>query len=389
MKKLFSVILLLAIMLIFTACNSDEPALNVKFENEVIKLDYFQTYTLTPVVESGNFKIDNATWMSSDAAVATVTGGTVSAKKLPNGEEREAIIYLLYNGKMLASCNVIVSPIQPTSIRLDKSHVDLFIGENASLNAAILPKLSFVKNITWTSSDENIATISNEGVVNAVSIGSATIMVNIDGTELIDKCEITVSPKHVTGISCLTDATILVGESTKISPTVEPLDATNTNVTWASSNTGIATVDNEGNVYGNTPGEAIVMVKTEDGGYEAKCKVKVIDISDIVTADAIEGWTITSGSGNVHLSLFFDTNSDTPVLITKIILADKDGNVKSVEYPNKYYTILHKQYLTYYFNVNGGVTGDFINAEKRKLKGWQFLVQYTWNNREYTITCAN
>ncbi|MBR4225184.1 MAG: Ig domain-containing protein [Candidatus Methanomethylophilaceae archaeon] len=81
--------------------------------------------------------------------------------------------------------------------------------------------------------------------------------------------------KRVTGIDIdFVEATVEVGTTVTIKATVFPSDATNKNVIWTSSNTGVATVDG-GVVTTLAVGEAIITATTEDGGYSAQCKVTV------------------------------------------------------------------------------------------------------------------
>ena len=109
----------------------------------------------------------------------------------------------------------------------------------------------------------------------------------------------------------------------------------------------------------------------------------------MVTVKAIEGWTISGINSNCHLTLLFETNTGIPVLINSVIMTKQDGAIVNIDYPSEYCTTLRKTYITHYFDASGGISGEAINAEKAKIKGWKFYVQYTWNNKEYTIECVN
>lgn len=92
----------------------------------------------------------------------------------------------------------------------------------------------------------------------------------------------------VTGVTLnKTELTLETGDSETLTATVAPSDATNKNVTWKSSNTAVATVDDNGKVTGVAAGEATITVTTEDGGKTATCKVavKVPDIEGVVWFD--------------------------------------------------------------------------------------------------------
>lgn len=82
----------------------------------------------------------------------------------------------------------------------------------------------------------------------------------------------------VTGVTLnKTELTLETGGSETLTATVAPSDATNKNVTWKSSNTAVATVDDNGKVTGVAAGEATITVTTEEGGKTATCKVIVSD----------------------------------------------------------------------------------------------------------------
>ena len=85
-------------------------------------------------------------------------------------------------------------------------------------------------------------------------------------------------------------ATMKVGETLTLTATVTPDDATDKSVTWSSSDDKIATVDEDGTVTAVAEGEAVITVKTTDGGYTAECKVTVKD-----EASAVDGTSVISG----------------------------------------------------------------------------------------------
>ena len=86
----------------------------------------------------------------------------------------------------------------------------------------------------------------------------------------------------VTGVELnKTSATLPVGETMELTPTVAPEDATNKNVTWSSSDGNVATVDSTGKVTAVGKGTAKITVTTEDGGHTATCVVTVVDKTEL------------------------------------------------------------------------------------------------------------
>ena len=183
------------------------------------------------------------------------------------------------------------SPTYPTSISLTAESSSISIGATTQLTVGYTPSDTNVKNVTYTSSSESIATVSNTGLVTGVAQGSATITATAQtesGTTSATTT-ITVTPIAVTSVSLSSNSeTIKVGKTVTLTPTISPSNATNKNVTWNSSDTSIATVSG-GTVTGVAAGTATITVTTVDGSKTATCTVVVQESS----ADGEETFSIT------------------------------------------------------------------------------------------------
>jgi|GEM_PF-2410046 len=159
---------------------------------------------------------------------------------------------------------------------LDKTQISLQIGSTVQLVAAIEPANATNHNVTWSSSDSSVATVSSTGLVTGISEGTATISVITEDGGHAASCEVRISPINVTGISLdrSTD-TVFIDSAIQLEATVEPANATNQNVTWSSSDSSVATVSSTGLVTGVSEGIATISVTTEDGGYTASCEMMV------------------------------------------------------------------------------------------------------------------
>ncbi len=114
-------------------------------------------------------------------------------------------------------------------------------------------------------------------------------------------------PVAVTGVSLNKDSeTITIGGSEALTATVSPWNATNRNVTWTSSNTGVATVNSSGRVEAVAEGNATITVTTSDGGFTATCAITVTasggggggtdPVDDVMMAKGFGGYTTNSYS---------------------------------------------------------------------------------------------
>lgn len=173
------------------------------------------------------------------------------------------------------------TPTYPTAISLTAEANSISIGATTQLTVGYTPSDTNVKNVTYSSSSESIATVSSSGLVTGITQGSATITATAQAESgtVSATTTITVTPIAVTSVSLSSNSeTIKVGKTVTLVPTISPSNATNKNVTWASSNTSIATVSG-GTVTGVAAGNATITVKTVDGNKTASCTVVVQESS--------------------------------------------------------------------------------------------------------------
>ena len=208
------------------------------------------------------------TWSTSDADVAIVVKGTVVA--LSPG----TATITAKAGEQEATCVVTVEKryIPVASIILNHTTATVTEGDTLTIIATITPADADDKSVTWTTSDEAIATVDN-GTVVALAPGKVTITATAGGKNAT--CVVTVEERFIPVTEVVlnyTEATIEVGEKLALQATVLPENATKKTIVWRSSSSKIATVRN-GNVSGVAEGTAIITAKS--GDIEATCVVTV------------------------------------------------------------------------------------------------------------------
>lgn len=216
---------------------------------------------------------DNQTviWKSSDTSVATVNNGKVTC----TGYGTAIITATSEEGAYVVTCNVTATKriVLPSSIALDKNEATIKVGETTTLKANVLPTDADDKTIVWSSENSDIASVTNDGVVTGHKAGTTKIIVTTNANGLKDECILTVL-QPTTGITLdrqnISFANI--GENVQLTANVLPEDASNKNVSWASSDTKVAIVSN-GNVVCTGYGTAVISAITEDGGYMATCVI--------------------------------------------------------------------------------------------------------------------
>lgn len=179
-----------------------------------------------------------------------------------------------------SSTAVTVSGVFVTEISIDNSRVEMNIGETLVLNATVNPSHATNKDIEWTSSNTEVATVSSTGVVSAVEEGDAIITArSIDGSNVSASCVVTVKrvPVESVSITASGSTTLKVGQTVQLSATVLPEAATDKSIVWSSSDMAVATVDNAGLVTAIKPGTCEITASTTDGSnLSAQCAIEVV-----------------------------------------------------------------------------------------------------------------
>jgi len=179
------------------------------------------------------------------------------------------------------------------SIGLNKTTENLQVGGSDTLIVSYNPvDTTDDKTVAWSSSDAEVATVDDQGNVNAIKAGTAIITATVGAldvdaikagtaintaTVLEATCDYTVTPIPIPLISISvskTAMTLIEGDSQTLTVTYNPVDTTdNKAVTWTSSADSIATVDSSGNVIAISPGTATITATV--GGKISTCEVTV------------------------------------------------------------------------------------------------------------------
>ncbi|MFR3790494.1 MAG: Ig-like domain-containing protein [Blautia massiliensis (ex Durand et al. 2017)] len=241
-----------------------------------------------------------------------VNGGTLKGENIPT----EGVVYKV------------------TEVKLDKDSLTLDVGGSENLAATITPSNATNKNVTWSSDNQNVATVEN-GKVTAVGAGKATITVTTEDGNKTATCAVTVNPISVTGVTLDQSALpISVGGSAELKANVTPENATNKTVTWSSDNTAVATVDASGKVTAVAPGTATITVTTADGGKTANCTVTVTQPVNDVTLDKTTMDLFVGNGGTLTAKIQPDNASNKTVDWTTsnagVATVDANGKVTAV-----------------------------------------------------------
>ncbi|MGM9873481.1 MAG: Ig domain-containing protein [Bacilli bacterium] len=254
------------------------------------------TLQLDATVSPENATDKTVSWTSSNTSVASVSdaglvtaldvGDTTITVSTTDGEFTDDVLL-----------HVVAPVVHVTGVTLSTvSSTGLFVDDTLQLEVTVLPENATDKTVSWTSTDTDVASVSDTGLVTALSKGTTTITVTSTDGGLSDSVTLNVSNKivHVTSVTVsASKTTIEVDETLALGVTVLPENATDSSVTWASSNSSVATVSESGVVTGVSSGEAIISATSTDGNLSDSVTIRVEKHYSITTPN-IDGVTVVA-----------------------------------------------------------------------------------------------
>ena len=293
MKNYLNKIYISLILLLIAIIPMHVKALGFNLKKSSLILGVGLTEKLNYTIEE-ELNSSDIIWKSSDPSVATVENGIVTAIS-----EGSAIITASING-ISSTCKVTVSSscVSVTGITLNKSSMNILIGNTEALTKKISPSNATNQDVTWKSSDQDIATVSSDGLITAKKVGTTIITVTTNNGYKTT-CRVTVVDTIALKEISLNKKTLIIKEkeTETLKVNFNPSTATNKKVTWKSSNTSVATVNSSGKVTGIAPGNATITVVSNDGGFVATTKVTVEAISKKVVSISLDKKELTLVSG--------------------------------------------------------------------------------------------
>ena len=255
---------------------------SVSLDKETLDLTVGETVKLIATMTPED-AIDILEWHSTGSSIASVSqDGTVTAVA-----EGTAVITVVTGNGKTDSCTVTVSPapVPVTGLSISNAELQLKKGATFQLSASVQPAdATFEGTIVWTSSDDTLASVSESGLVRAISEGPVTITASITVEEQVftAECEVTVLGNAASIVDSITiegadNINLEIGGSQQLTYSVSPEDAL-TSVTWSSSNEAVATVTADGTVNAVDVGDAVITVTAVNGGKSDSVTVTVTPI---------------------------------------------------------------------------------------------------------------
>lgn len=246
------------------------PVTGIAFGSATSTVSAGSTYQLQTLFTPINATNKTVTYSSNNTLIATVSATGVVTGVSPG---TTVVTVRTAAGTFSSTATITVTPVIPTSVSISTSSATVNVGGKTTLVATVLPAISTNKTLTWSSSNNAVATVNSSGVVSGISNGTVTITaITVSGGAKSALVMTVLTP--VTGISVHpTSVSLAVRGNVTLVPTVQPATASNKTVLWISQNTAIATVSASGVLHGVRHGSTTV--RATAGAYGAIVNVVV------------------------------------------------------------------------------------------------------------------
>ncbi len=385
---------------VYDQTNVPVESINLNYTSKKLNLDKEEDnkvgleYNLAP----SNTSQTDVVWSSSNEAVAEVKNGVVAGKSVGKAD---ITIASKDNPNVKKTCVVYVSKeldkSKVTAVRNDKNinvnwtkvaHASLYVLSRYNKSTGIVNDI--YEGTDTAFEDKDLTSGKYVYTIKAI-VDENDADANLYSNSVSEESEAVIIPEPVTGIEVANDYQhmgLFVGGSGKIRYSVLPGNATNTNVTFKSLNEKVATVDANGVVTGVSEGNADIVITTEEGGFEAKCTVRVDGI-DARGIERVGDKTVTMGLNQTRQLQVKITPSDTTnknVQWTSsnnsVATVDSNGGVISKNSGSTIITVTtHNGLKTEFFiEVETPVTNITLNSNEINLNsGGTFKLDATVN----------
>lgn len=357
----------------FTSCGEDEESISkieiaegltlyvIIGDSKQLNVKYYPEYLDAP----------NCTWSSSNSSVVDIDAytGKYTAKSVGKSVITVTAVDLSLN----ARCEITVNPIETTSIEISTKDEEMNVGEELMLTAAFTPENATYKDLEWSSSDSNIATVDNNGKVTAIKEGECSIYAKTKNGKEIE-CKIIVIPIAVQKVDfTLSEIKLLVGDTKAVEFDITPSDAEVSEIKWKIEDESIASISEEGIVTCKNIGITKLLV-TINGEHTAECQIIGCGIEEFVSLK-FGSSSIISINGNVrgNINCYIINNSSHNIIAKSIQLIDSATGEKR--------NVAGFENETVEANSSIGCTITINLPIYKPIFRWTYI----YNEKEYTI----
>jgi len=274
------------------------PITSIEISIPELEIETNTSVEISTIIEPLNYNTSNLQWISSNPEILTVENGKITALA-----EGESTVYVVNDNGVKSNEILVHSIVKIKGIALSKDSLEIDIGKSETLIATITPENATNKNLIWKSSNKDIASVDESGIVTGNNIGECIVSVSSDDESIISECKVKVNAIEVSSVSLDENNVILgVGQEYLLIGSVSPNNATYKSLIWSSSNNGIITVNN-GKIKAIAEGNAVVTI-TSKNGKVATCNFTVNSSTSSGTIKyAKDAYSIRSGPSTNYSKL--------------------------------------------------------------------------------------
>ena len=321
-----SILNVLAALALLLACNKQPETpetiavTGIMLNPTSVELTEGESVTITATVSPSDATNKNVQWSSSNPDIQ-VSNGTVTTSFKPGAATtsvggrlvlgKGTITATTEDGGKKATCEITVfAKINAVSgITLSEDYLFLEKGQSYQIKATVQPDDATDKTVQWESSDASVATVDQNGTVNAIGSGKTNITASAGGKSAT--CAVTVVIP-VTSIELnKTSLTLEKGTSETLKATVSPQDATDKEVKWTTSDASVASVDQNGRVTAIKGGDATITASV--GSFTATCEVSVIVPVSSITLNKTELTLLVGDTAQLEATVHPEDATDKTV----------------------------------------------------------------------------
>lgn len=227
----------------------------------------------------------------------------------------------------------IIEDIHVEGITLDQNKF-LYVGDETKLIAQVLPEDALNKGVIWESSNPEIIEIADDGSIKAMTYGTAIITATTVDGEFKASCTINVY-EHTTGIEMNDYISISIDDTYTLNAHTLPLSTSDERITFSSSNSDIASVNDQGIVIARKKGTCTITATSVDGGYTATCEVIVTQPAEAVTLEK-HSLTLKVGDTDQLFAQITPATADNKVIDwsssdEEVVSVDASGNIVALK----------------------------------------------------------
>ncbi len=239
-------------------------------------------------VSPANAKDKKILWSSSDEKVCTVDANGRVKGVAPG----QAVLTARAAGGNDVSGEISVAVVNPVKkITLSEKKIDAMVAQERQVTAEVLPEDASNRTLMWSSSDEKIAKVSQDGVITPVGKGNCRILVSAaDGSGVKASLTVKVTTAQIREIIA-ENTELALPENTAWRQSIKtvPENLENGGIVWTSSDEKVAAVDGEGTITTKGIGKCVITGKAEEGGAEVSVNVEVRAFDYVITTpDQVE-----------------------------------------------------------------------------------------------------